>query len=260
MKDLMMKASLFLTILLLFSGTPAQIKTIPPPKVEVSYLESLQAIVVTTKNWSTINGTAQIYERENKEAKWKAVGAKFPIVVGKNGLAWSDGLNDLPSDTGGRLLMKTEGDGKSPAGIFTLSSAFGTTERIDKIKLPYTKLTEYTECVDDVKSNNYNQIVNRMQIGNFDWKSSEKMAEITPQYDLGVFVEHNFEKQKGAGSCIFLHIWTTANSGTAGCTAMERKSMESVLARLDPNKNPVLIQLPKDSYKKFQKQWKLPKL
>ena len=259
MKNIASKIFL-LTIVCCSSTIFAQIKQPSPPRVEIPYSESLQAVVVTTKDWSTINGTAQIFERANKEANWKATGSKFPVVIGKNGLAWSEGLNELPSDTGGRLLMKTEGDGKSPAGIFSLTAAFGTSEKSVAVKLPYTKLAEYTECVDDVKSNHYNQIVNRMQVGNFDWKSSEEMAEIVPQYDLGVFVEHNFEKQKGAGSCIFLHVWTDEKTGTAGCTAMDRKNMEIVLTKLDPNKNPVLIQLPEDSYKKFQKQWKLPKL
>ena len=99
-----------------------------------------------------------------------------------------------------------------------------------------------------------------MQVGVYDWKSSEKMAEIVPQYDLCGFVEHNFEKQKGAGSCIFLHIWKDAETGTVGCTAMERANIETILARLDPQKNPVLIQLPEVDYKKFQTEWKLPKL
>lgn len=156
--------------------------------------------------------------------------------------------------------MKTEGDGKSPAGIFMLSTAFGTAEKNAKINLPYTKLVEYTECVDDTNSTHYNRIVNRMQVGNFDWKSSEKMLEIRPQYDLGVFVEHNYEKQKAAGSCIFLHIWSNAETGTAGCTAMAKDNMERVLYWLDASKNPVLIQLPKEDYKKFQSSWKLPKL
>ncbi len=237
----------------------AQVKTVAPPKPVIPFSESLQAVVVMTKDWSAAQGEALIYERANNKSNWKAVGKSFPIVVGANGMAWSDGLNELPSDTG-RLLMKTEGDGKSPAGIFNLSSAFGAIEKSDKINLPYTKLDEWTECVDDVKSSNYNRIVNRMQIGNFDWKSSEKMLEIRPQYDLGVFVEHNREKQSGAGSCIFLHIWKDAETGTAGCTAMARDNMETILYWLDAGKNPVLIQLPAEDYKKFQTSWKLPKL
>jgi D-alanyl-D-alanine dipeptidase len=99
-----------------------------------------------------------------------------------------------------------------------------------------------------------------MQVGNLDWKSSEKMLELVPQYDLGVFVEHNREKQAGAGSCIFLHVWSDAGTGTAGCTAMSRDNMETVLYWLDAKKNPVLIQLPVEDYKKLQTTWKLPKL
>ena len=254
-----MNKFVFPILLFLCGNVFAQVKTVTPPKPAFSFSESLQAVVVTTQDWSAIQGAGQLFERKNISSDWKAAGKSFPVVVGKNGMAWSDGLNELPSDTG-RLLMKTEGDGKSPAGIFNFSSAFGTIERSDKIKLSYTKLDEWTECVDDVKSSNYNRIVNRNQVGNFDWKSSEKMLEIGAQYDLGVFVEHNSEKQAGGGSCIFLHIWKDSSSGTAGCTAMARENMETVLYWLDAKKNPVLIQLPAADYKKLQTSWKLPKL
>jgi len=230
-----------------------------PVSPNIPYSESLQAVVVTTKDWSAIQGTAQLFERVNTKSAWQPSGKNFPIVVGENGMAWSDGLNELPSDTG-RLLMKTEGDGKSPAGIFNLSSAFGTIEKNGEMNLPYTKLEQFTECVDDVKSSHYNRIVNRMQIGNFDWKSSEKMLAVGAQYDLGVFIEHNSEKQAGGGSCIFLHIWKNSASGTAGCTAMARANMETILYWLDARKNPVLIQLPQEDYRKFQTSWKLPNL
>jgi len=254
-----MKSKLiFFLLLAAFVNTYAQVKTVAPLKNSVPFSESLQAVIVTTKDWSAIQGTAQLFERKNVNSAWQPIGKIFPIVVGVNGMAWSDGLNELPSDTG-RLLMKTEGDGKSPAGIFSLSSAFGTIEKSDKIKLPLTKLEESTECVDDVKSSHYNQIVDRTRVGNYDWKSSEKMLAIGAQYDLGVFVEHNREKQAGGGSCIFLHIWKDATSGTAGCTAMARDNMETVLYWLDSKKNPVLIQLPLADYKKFQTFWKLPK-
>jgi D-alanyl-D-alanine dipeptidase len=256
----MILSLLLLSLLSNFSPVAiAQVKTISPARVEIPYSESMQAVVVTTGSWSAVTGEARLFERENTKSDWRQIGKSFPIVVGKNGMAWSDGLNDLPTDTG-RLLMKTEGDGKSPAGILNLSSAFGTIEKSDRINLPYTKLEQWTECVDDVKSSHYNRIVNRMEIGDFDWKSSEKMLEIRPQYDLGVFVEHNREKQSGAGSCIFLHIWKDAETGTAGCTAMVRTDMETIFYRLDAGKNPVLIQLPAEDYKKFQTSWKLPKL
>ncbi len=228
----------------------------PEKKIVYKYADSLQAIVVTTKDWSTVQGKAQIFERKTTKSAWKSVGKSFPIVVGVNGLAWSDELNELPTDT--RLMMKTEGDGKSPAGIFMLTSIFASAER--KSNLPFTKLADSTECVDDVKSIHYNKIVDKFKVGDYDWESSEKMLAVGEQYELGVFVAHNSERQKGGGSCIFLHVWKDQNSGTAGCTAMEKSQMEKIADWLDAKKNPVLIQLPTDSYKQFQTKWKLPKL
>lgn len=255
----MLKFALLLT-LLLSANLFAQVKTVPIPLAKIPFSESLQAVVVTTKDWTKTSGAAQIFERKNIKSKWKSKGESFAVVIGKNGMAWGAGLNDLPSDTG-RLLMKTEGDGKSPAGIFPLMSAFGTSEKADFIKFPYTRIEKWTECVDDAKSSHYNKIVNRMQVGDFNWESSEKMLEIGAVYDLGIFVGHNSNPiNKGGGSCIFLHIWKNETETTEGCTAMARENIEKLLKTLEPSKNPVLIQLPNDSYKQFQKTWKLPKL
>jgi D-alanyl-D-alanine dipeptidase len=179
-------------------------------------------------------------------------------VVGKNGLGWSI---DAPVKAEVQP-HKVEGDGKAPAGIFDLTFAFGSGETPAFVKLPYTKFTEWTECVDDSKSKHYNKIVERMKVGIFDWNSSEKMLEIGEQYDLGVFVAHNStpQPQAGKGSCIFLHIWKNESTGTAGCTAMPRENIENVLSWLIPHKNPTLVQLPETEYKSFQNLWKLPKI
>ncbi len=248
--------------LILFSvlSVIGQVKKPIPPKPPIPYSKSLQAVVVTTKNWAAVQGKAQIFERKTTKVKWKAVGESFAVVVGKNGLAWGAGLNELPSDTG-MILMKKEGDGKAPAGIFSLTETFGSSAKPDFIKLPFTQLEEYTECVDDPKSSHYNKIVDRMKVGIFDWKSSEKMLAVGAEYELGVVVAHNSNPvTKGAGSCIFLHIWKDAMNGTAGCTAMPRENLETILKWADAAKNPVLVQLPENSYKQFQSTWKLPKL
>ncbi len=248
--------TLLISFFILSMTTFSQVKT-AEKKVVYKYSDALQAVVVTTPNWNAVEGKAQLFERKTTKSAWKAVGKSFPIVVGAKGMAWSNELNELPSDTG-RVLMKTEGDGKAPAGIFMLTSAFASGEQ--KIKLPFTKLVESTECVDDVKSVHYNKIVDKFQVGLYDWNSSEKMLEIGEQYEFGVFVAHNSERMKGGGSCIFLHIWKDANSGTAGCTAMEKSNIEKIFAWIDNSKKPVLIQLPQDSYQQFQTKWKLPKL
>ena len=118
-----------------------------------------------------------------------------------------------------------------------------------------------TECVDDVNSTHYNKVVDRMKVGNFDWKSSEKMLAVGAEYDLGVFVAHNsYPVRRGDGSCIFLHVWKDAASPTSGCTAMERTKLERLLTWVEPKSNPYLVQLPEKEYKNLTRAWGLPKL
>lgn len=226
------------------------------PQQKTLIKNSLQSVVVTTKDWNALSGTAQLFERKNFKSNWIAVGKSFPVVVGKKGLGWSVDAPVMAESE----PHKVEGDGKAPAGIFSLTSAFGSTAKPDFVKLPFTRLTEAVECVDDTNSKQYNRIVDNKNVA-LDWTSSEKMLSVGEQYDLGVFVAHNSNPpEKGKGSCIFLHIWKSDSTGTAGCTAMKRENIETVLRWLDAKKNPVLIQLPEKNYQTYQKLWKLPKL
>jgi zinc D-Ala-D-Ala dipeptidase len=213
---------------------------------------ALQAVVVTTKSWSAVQGNTQLFERKSLKTAWKLVGKSFPIVVGKNGLGWSDASYPTKGSP-----FKREGDGKSPAGIFSLTAAFGSSEQ--KVNLPFTQLAESTECVDDSKSKQYNLIVDNKKVA-VDWNSSEKMLSVGKQYDLGVFVAHNSEQKQLGGSCIFLHIWANNSTGTAGCTAMERTNIKRIFNWIDANKKPVLIQMTQDWYQDYQIMWNLPKL
>jgi D-alanyl-D-alanine dipeptidase len=236
-------------------STSAQIKKPEPPPVKVAFPESLQVVVVSTKDATAIQGEARLYERAAQKAKWKAVGEKFPVVVGRTGLEW--GQDSAPERV---TQFKKEGDGKSPAGLFPMTLVFGSAVKPEQLTFPYTRLEKFTECVDDANSRHYNKIVNRMQAGIFDWKSSEKMLEIGPEYDLGVFVAYNsYPVVKDNGSCIFLHIWKDANSPTSGCTAMERSNLERIVSWLEAKKNPYLVQLTEEEYKRLRKSWNLPK-
>ena len=233
----------------------AQIKKPLPPVTKVSFAESLQAVVVTTRDWTATSGNARIYERSSRSSKWKSVGESFPVVVGRSGLAWAP--DSAPEKA---REFKKEGDGKSPAGMFPLTFVFGSAVKPEQLAFPYTRVESQTECVDDIRSNHYNKIVGRLQVGSFDWKSSEKMLEIGPQYELGVFVAYNtYPVVKGNGSCIFLHVWKDASTPTSGCTAMDRLNLERIVSRLDAVKNPYLIQLTQDEHKALRKSWNLPK-
>ena len=252
---------ILLAVWLIVSSTivlMAQVKKVLPPAQKPSFESSLQTVVVTTPDWNSLKGTARLFERKSLTSAWKQVGEAFPVVVGKNGL----GIDQTQGwRTDSVNVAKHEGDGRAPAGILPLTFAFGRPQKPGEVKLPYTRLEQFTECVDDVKSSHYNTIVDRMKVGNFDWKSSEKMLEVGDQYDLGVFVAYNsYPAFRGSGSCIFLHIWKNAETGTAGCTAMAREDLEKVVKWLDPKKNPHLIQMPEATYQTYRKSWNLPSL
>jgi L,D-peptidoglycan transpeptidase YkuD (ErfK/YbiS/YcfS/YnhG family) len=77
-------------------------------------------------------------------------------------------------------------------------------------------------------------------------------------YRLMAVVDYNDRKVSGAGSCIFLHIWSGPGKGTAGCTAMDEKNLQILADWLDENKHPVLIQFPASTYQLLRNSWQLP--
>ena len=51
--------SFFAVILIVTNSIFPQVKTIAPPKSKIPYSKSLQAVLVTTKDWNAVQGTAQ---------------------------------------------------------------------------------------------------------------------------------------------------------------------------------------------------------
>lgn len=221
--------------------------------------DSHQMILVLTDSAVATKGYLYRYEKRNQNIDWQLVGEKIPIVLGRNGLGWGRGLN--PIDTM-LLAEKVEGDGKSPAGVFRLSAAFGyaNPDEMKGLKLPYIHITEMLECIDDVESEYYNQLVYKNEVDTVDWKSSEKMRFADIYYEQGVVVDQNTDSiMNGAGSCIFIHNWATSNETSAGCTEMEPINLSEIIYWLDSSSNPILVQLTKKLYNHYRKSWKLPK-
>lgn len=226
---------------------------------------SKQLIVVTTRGWNNIDGVLQRYERPEGARSWKKLGTPIPIVVGKNGMGWGKGIarNEIAAVIAAPDPIKTEGDGRSPAGIFALGTSFGyATEAQSGWKLPYLSLSPTIECVDDANSKYYNQIVDSASL-KADWKSSEHMRSVGEYYRWGIVVDHNIgPAAPGSGSCIFMHVWGVDTHGkpvsTVGCTAMAQPQLEQVLAWLDPASAPLLVQLPRKQYKHLRGNWRLP--
>lgn len=214
-----------------------------------------QLILVVTPDWNTVQGELRRFERPAPGQSWQPVGTAGTIVVGKNGTAW-DPLA-TPAVAG---PTKQEGDGRSPAGVFSLGRAFGFAPAAEAawLKLPYLPVVEGIECVDDAASSVYNQIVDRRTIQKPDWNSAEKMREVGEAYRWGVVVNYNTPAVAKRGSCIFLHIGGDGGRGTAGCTAMAPDVLRQVMAWIDPVRSPVLVQLPRAAYEALRDPWRLP--
>lgn len=154
------------------------------------------------------------------------VPAKVPFqgVVGRNGVD-----------------KKKEGDGKSPTGIYSFGTAFGTVSRPTGIKMPYTVSTEHDYWIDDVNSLDYNKWVNYEGDPKERWASFERL-KITP-YKYSLVINYNtYDIVPGKGSAIFMHIESSSSKGTAGCINISEINMLKILKWLDPSKDPILIQ------------------
>jgi len=206
-------------------------------------LTSGQVIIVLTDNWKSVR--AKLYCAEKIKGRWQ-VQFSFSAVVGNNGM----------------VVDKTEGDMKSPAGVFHLGPAFGYADQseVSWIRLPYIRASDALICIDDAASRFYNQLIRSDSLP-ADWHSHEEMHRKDDAYKWGLFVQHNVHPvKKGKGSCIFLHIWENDGAGTAGCTAMEEKNLLKLLHWIQSKKNPLLVQYPKSVYKKMAAGCHLPDL
>jgi len=224
-------------------------------------IDATQLVTAIADDWTSTKVTLALWTRDNVDAAWKRAGDPWDGVIGKAGLAWGDGLHGTGAPKGHAGPVKREGDGASPAGAFRIAHTFGYEPYGP---LDYIHLTDATECVDDPKSAAYNTIVEHT--GSADWTSSEHMHRDDGLYSIGAVVDHNPTHTPGAGSCIFLHVWSGPGSTTVGCTAMDKDKLESLLGGIHlaeaSNRglgaHPVYVLLPRAEYRALQHEWELP--
>ena len=244
----------FLTCFLFFLCFGLNAQAQKTPKHERKSLRSGQLMVVITDGWDSLRGTLYCYSKQHRHWKLKFSNA---VVVGSTGLGIGDGIISLPFQSG---PVKKEGDKRSPAGIFTIGTAFGYADKKDAlwIKNRYIKATDTLICVDDAHSARYNTLVNN-NAATSDYNSFEYMHRKDDYYKWGLFINHNSNPAvPGTGSCIFMHIWENEHVGTVGCTAMQEENLLRVLHWINARKNPLLVQLPKAEYALLRQWYHLP--
>lgn len=224
------------------------------------WADARQMVLVTSADWDATGGELRRYEREGDG--WRQVGEAVPVTLGRSGSGWGLGLNPQRGDG----PVKREGDGKAPAGVFAIGTAFGYADNA-RTGLRYQAMTANDWCIDVPASNYYNRIIDRSTVkAPYLDQSSEPMrrdihVDGDQRYREGFVIEHN---EGGAarqgGSCIFAHLWKAPGETTAGCTAMAPASMDALLAWLDARRKPVFVLLPKAQYAALRQDWKLPEI
>ena len=210
-----------------------------------------QTLLVTgiVDRWTSTRVTLRLWR--GGAGDWKPVGEPWQGVVGIHGLAWA---GNPPEGREG--AKKHEGDGKSPAGAFTLRHVYGYAAAPPAgTKLPYTPVDASWECVDDPSSKHYAQVLARGTVTP-DWKSSEHMKRDDDAYTWVIDTEYNALQVPYAGSCIFLHVWAGPDSATVGCTAMAEPDLAHLISVLEPDAAFVL--LPRAEYDALAAPWGLP--
>ena len=203
--------------------------------IQTFLLASQQIILVVSEDFNSSDASIECYEGDRMVFK------PSHVNIGKNGLGWGLGEVNLTKKSG--EPFKKEGDKKAPAGVFKLTNIFGYEEKRN-LHMPYLFASKNLICVDDVVSDDYNQII---QMPNTKPKSFEYMKRDDGQYELGIVVAHNEMGIKQQGSCIFMHVEKFKNAPTVGCTSMSLEKIEQISSWLDATKNPILIQIPKSS-------------
>ena len=231
---------------------------IPAADAADSLTGAQQMILVITPDWDSTQASLRRFERH--DGQWQAVSLPQPVVIGKSGAAWGLGLHAPQPGP-----QKREGDGRAPAGIFAIGPAFGYASSV-ATKLDYQPMTAADYCIDVSDSPLYNQIVDAGKVGaKAIAGSTEPMrrdlhAAGDPRYKLGFVIAHNAQRKPGGGSCIFAHLWKSADSSTAGCTAMAEPIMRELLDWIDPTRQPAFVLLPRAEYQRLRQTWKLPRL
>lgn len=215
-----------------------------------------QLVLVTTPQVDADHGTLRRYVRDG--GGWRQVGDPAAVTVGRAGIAWGRGLHAPQPGP-----AKREGDGRAPAGVFRIGTAFGYADALPTA-LPYAPMDAGDWCIDVPDSPLYNRIVDTTEVGEAAIAgSTEPMrrdihADGDQRYRLGFVIEHNTDARKNAGSCIFAHEWKAPGIPTAGCTAMAPAAMEALLGWLDPAAEPLFVLLSADDHARLHGPWDLP--
>ncbi|WP_369257518.1 L,D-transpeptidase family protein, partial [Geodermatophilus amargosae] len=185
--------------------TPAH--ATPPPA------GTQQLVTVETSSPGATTGVLRAWERG--AGGWRLVLGPIPAWVGSNGVG-----------------AAREGRATTPAGTFPLTEAFGR-QADPGTDMPYFQSDTSDWWDGNSASPTYNSHVRRATSPG---GASENLYRAGAVYDYAVNIGYNLDRVPDAGSAIFLHVANGAP--TAGCVAIERGALQTLLRWLRPDARP----------------------
>jgi L,D-peptidoglycan transpeptidase YkuD (ErfK/YbiS/YcfS/YnhG family) len=212
-----------------------------------------QLVVSTAPAWGSSQGRAQRFER--RDGEWRAVGAPWAVLFGKNGLAWGRGVL---SEAGG--LQKVERDGRAPAGVFKIGTVYTYDQALPPgSDFPFHTVTAADAWVDDPTLPEYNRHVRIDPAAPPAWFAKQRMRLGDFAYRWLVEIRHNSDPPApGHGSAIFFHIRRGPTKPSAGCTTMAESDLKTLIRWLRAPARPHYALLPEEEYLKKWRAWGLP--
>jgi len=140
--------------------------------------------------------------------------------------------------------QRHQNTGTTPLGTYDLPWAFGMHRRDADWRIGYRKVRSGDFWVQDNRSAYYNRFRNQSQ-GGFRWwlpssdpNASERLTDYRSQYEWSIVIDFNRGQVRHRGSGIFLHV--NGSGATAGCVSAPRWFIERLMARLDPERRPLI--------------------
>ena len=127
---------------------------------------------------------------------------------------------------------KREGDGATPRGAFRLKRLWWRADRHPRpaTLLPARRIAPDDGWCEDATHRRYNRPV-KVAPGS----QADRLARADALYDYVVELDHNTRPRvAGRGSAVFIHAARPGMAPTAGCVALQMKSLRRLLARIGP--------------------------
>jgi L,D-peptidoglycan transpeptidase YkuD (ErfK/YbiS/YcfS/YnhG family) len=145
-------------------------------------------------------------------------------------LALAHGVRRSTLGKGGVAALKHEGDGATPLGRFPIRQVLYRADRMKRPRTPFPvrAIRGDDSWCEDPADRNYNRLVRVSPTS-----SADRLTRDDHLYDLILVLGHNDRPRvRGRGSAIFVHLARPGYAATAGCIALSRHDLLTLLAEL----------------------------